>query len=65
MRETEQETAFIELKSQLASSHVMAYFSQEAEARDTRGYSSRIRNNHEPKADVAHKAYGYSVTLDL
>lgn len=46
----EQETPFIELKSQLASSNVMAYFSEEAETRDTRGYSSGIWNSQESKA---------------
>lgn len=38
----EQETTFMELKTQLASSNVMACFSEEAETRDTRGYSSGI-----------------------
>lgn len=46
----EQETTFIELKTQLASSNVMACFSEVAETRDTRGYSSGIWNSHESKA---------------
>lgn len=46
MWKMKQETAFTELKSQLASSHVMADFSQETAARDVRGYSSGISNKH-------------------
>lgn len=37
MLEMEQETGFAERKSELACSHVMTYFSQEAEAEDGRG----------------------------